>query len=91
MNDMTLTDMGPFMNRHDRRSRRVLVAMIATSLLVSAAAFTYGVLDHKSPGAILARLWFPILLCPLPMILFWIGGAVMARKRPMPGAGESRA
>jgi hypothetical protein len=82
MNDMTLTDMGPFLQRHDRRARGVFLAMTVTSLLVSAVGFAHGVLDHGSPAAIPARLWFPILFFPLPIIWLWLTHVRMARRRP---------
>lgn len=81
MSDMALTDMGPFMRRHDRRSRRIFVALLATSLLVSAAAFIYGVREYSSPGALPGRLWFGILFYPLPIIGLWVVGVFWARKR----------
>jgi hypothetical protein len=37
MSDMTLTDMTPFFDRHERRSRRVVIALVCTSLIEQGA------------------------------------------------------
>jgi len=81
MSDVAMVDMGPFMRRHDRRSRRFFVAMTTISLLTSAAIFTHGVLGRGSPQDIAGSLWTPILICPLLIIVFWHLHVRAARKR----------
>ncbi len=84
MSDMTLTDMAPFFDRHERRFRRVVIALVCTSLAVAAGIFAYGALTTGSPGTILVKLWTSILFYPLFGAVFWIGSTLYARARLVP-------
>jgi hypothetical protein len=88
MSDLTLTDMTPFFERHERRSRRVLGALVCTSLAVAAGIFAYGAFTIGAPGALLAKLWASILFYPLFGIVFWTSTALYARARRMPPGGR---
>jgi len=82
------TDMGAFMRRHDLRSRRIFVALLAASVLVAGGAFLYGVSVFGSPGALPRSLWFAMLFYPIPIIVLMLGGWVMARQRRMQPDGS---
>ncbi|MGC1457420.1 MAG: hypothetical protein WA825_03990 [Steroidobacteraceae bacterium] len=88
MSDMTLTDMTPFFERHERRSRRVVIALVCTSLAVAAGIFAYGALTTGAPGTILAKLWTSILFYPFFGGVFWICTRLYARARRMPPGGR---
>lgn len=96
MSDMTLTDMNPFFERHERRSRRVLVALVCTSLAVAAGIFAYGMLTIGAPGTLLARLWGSILFYPVFGIVVWACTALVRRRgvapnvRPPMSADDAR-
>jgi hypothetical protein len=81
MSDMTLTDMTPFFERHERKSRRAIVALTCTSLAVAAGIFAYGAVTAGEPRALLAKLWGPIVVYPLLGVVFWIGTELYARTR----------
>ncbi|HUK01561.1 MAG TPA: hypothetical protein VLW26_04725 [Steroidobacteraceae bacterium] len=85
MSDMTLTDMTPFLERHERRARRVVIALVGASLAAAAGIFAYGTLTTGAPGTVIAKLWTAILFYPLVGILFWTGTALYARRMPAGG------
>jgi hypothetical protein len=87
MNDMALTDMTSFLERHDHWSRRVRLAMISASFAVSAILLVYGMRTLGSLAA-LGKLWFPIVAYPLFTAAFWTGIALWARTRPKPPGGR---
>ena len=87
MSDTAQTDMTAFLERHDRQSRRVFVAMICASLVVSVVVFTQGVQAHGSAAA-LGKLWFPILVYPALLAAFWIAVTLWKRKQPKPPGGR---
>lgn len=88
MSDMTLMDMTPFFERHERRSRRVIIALVCTSLAVAAGIFAYGALTTGAPGRILAKLWTSILFYPIFGAVFWICTTLYARARHVPPGGR---
>jgi hypothetical protein len=88
MNDMTFTDMTPFIERQDRRLPPVFIAMLLASLVVSGVAFTQGVLNTELRDSARAGLWFPILTYPLLIVSFWGGLVLWKHKRPKPPGGR---
>jgi len=83
MSDTTLpmTDMGPFMRRHDLRSRRIFIALLTASLLFSGGTFLYGVRTLGSPAALPGPLWFAMLFYPFPIAILMVGRLAMSRRR----------
>ena len=86
MSDMPQTDMTEFLQRHDRKSRRLFVATICASLVVSAIVFTHG-LQTRGSLAAFGKLWFPILVYPVLFAVFWICVTIWKRKQPRPPGG----
>ena len=84
---MAQTDMTAFLQLHDRKSRRLFVAMICASLLVSAITFTHGMQTRGSPAAF-GKLWFPILVYPVLFAVFSIAVTIWKRKQPKPPGGR---
>ncbi|HEV2703650.1 MAG TPA: hypothetical protein VGV09_18640 [Steroidobacteraceae bacterium] len=89
MSDMMLTDMNPFFERHERKSRRLMVGLSCVSLAVGAGTFAYGTLTSGAPGALLAKLWASILFYPLIGVVVWTVIALSTRWRR--GASTGRA
>lgn len=87
MNDTTLTDMTPFLQRHDYSSRRVFFALVSASLAASAVILLYG-LRVKGSAEALGKLWFPIVAYPVFLAVFWTGTALWSRTRPKPPGGR---
>ena len=87
MSDMAQTDMTEFLQHHNRQSRRLFVAMICASVVVSAIVFTYGVQTRGSLAAF-GKLWFPILVYPVLFAVFSIAVAIWKRKQPQPPGGR---
>lgn len=88
MADMTLTDMTPFFERHERRSRRAFVTILSTNLTLAVVIFAYGALTTGSPGAVLGRQWISIVVYPLFFAGFWFAIARYQRSRPRPPDGR---
>jgi hypothetical protein len=88
MSDTTFTDMTPFFERYERRSRRVIVALVCASLAVAAGVFAYGAFTTGAPGAVLAKLWASIVLYPFIGVVLWTCTALYARSRRMPPGGR---
>jgi hypothetical protein len=86
MSDTAQTDMTAFLQRHDRKSRRLFVAMICASVVVSVVIFTLGLQTRASPAAF-GKLWFPILVYPALFAVFWIAVTIWKRKQPRPPGG----
>jgi hypothetical protein len=88
MTDTTLTDLGPFFERYDRRQRLVFVAALPASLVLSAVIFAHNlfVTEHgvKLPAVVVASMWaFGIVFPPAFMAGWWIFTERMARRRRM--------
>lgn len=75
------SDMRPFFAHHDRTTRWVFTAAIAITLLVSAALLVIGSERYGSPGAIPAALACAIVFPPLPIIVLYIGSALVKNQR----------
>lgn len=88
MNDNTLTDMTPFLARQDSRTQHLFIALLFASLMVSALTFMRGVLDVQNPGAIRSGIWFPIVVYPLLIVVFWCSIKLWQRKQPKPPGGR---
>jgi ABC-type transport system involved in cytochrome c biogenesis permease component len=73
MHDINPTDMTPFLARHDSRTRHLFMATLFASLMVSALTFKRGVLEAEAPGTIRSGIWFPIVVYPLLIVVFWGG------------------
>jgi uncharacterized membrane protein len=73
--------MAPFFERHERRSRRLLIALTCVSLALTAGIFAYGALTSGSPWTLLGRLWGVIVIYPAIGLLFLILIAFSARAR----------
>lgn len=82
MTDTAPIDIAPFLERHDRRTRRGFIAMFFISFILSAVIFAHGALATGAPGAVLSDLWTPIVIAPLIIAGLWIASARSARKRP---------
>ena len=82
MTDPTLVDMGPFLARHDRRTRWTCLAMLSISLALSAVVFVPALLGTGAPGAVVAALWMPFGQAPLTIVALWIASTLYDRTRP---------
>jgi hypothetical protein len=80
--------MGPFMRRHDLRTRRTYMLLFGTILLVAVATLAWSAFDRGSLAALPWRLWFGMLFPLLPIGVLWLGGAVMRRRRTMQPDGS---
>jgi hypothetical protein len=83
MTDTTLTDMAPFFERHEHRSRLVSVAAISASLVLSAVIFAHGVRATGAASATPASMtWaFGVVFTPVVTIAWWGFTEWMARRR----------
>ena len=93
MTDTAMTDLGPFFDRHDQRTRLTSVAALSASLVLSAVICAHLVL---SPGGIFPRLVPPIWafgVCFGPVFILgwwayteWMSGR--RRRSAPPGGGH---
>ena len=88
MSDLSLTDITPFFERHERRFRRALGTLVCASVVVATGIFAYGVLTTAAPGTLVAKLWPSVLFYPLFGVVFWTGTALYARMRRLPPGGR---
>jgi len=91
MTDTTLVEMGPFFERHDRKTLRTYVAMLSISLILSAVIFARAMGEAGAPettGAIVAELWMPVGQGPLTIVALWIASWAYGRTRPSPPDGR---
>lgn len=82
MDDMTVTDMGPFLERQQRRSQGVFISIFTASVVAAATIFAYGVGATGAPGAVFSDLWVSILVYPLFVAVFWAAVTRWSRTRP---------
>ena len=91
MTDMTLTDLGPFFRRYDRRNRLVFGASLAASVAMSATTATRllsaGVSGIRGPGAVWGE---GVVMAPLVIAAWWACGELIAhgRRKASPGDGS---
>jgi hypothetical protein len=87
MTDTTLTDLGPFFDRHDRRTRLVSFTAIAASLVLSAVILTHGVdaagrIGSEPPLVVVTAVWVVGFVFPLCFhVGWWLFTEHMARGR----------
>jgi hypothetical protein len=89
MTDTSLTDMAPFFERHDRRSRLIFVAAISASLVMSAVIFAHGppTIGGTGVNAPVVQWWFGILFTPVFLVGWYGFGELLAigrRKASLP-------
>jgi len=89
MNDTTSIDMGPFLERHNRRARAVFIATTSVSLILSAVIFICGTSTTGAADSVLESLWRPIVTGPLMIIVLWVACALYTRKNPLPADGRA--
>lgn len=82
------TDIGPFMRRRDRLSRRMFIALLTASVLTSVATFWYGTRVLGSPRAFPSHLWFSMMFYPFPILGLMIASWSMSRRRRMQPDGS---
>jgi hypothetical protein len=81
MTDTSLTDLGPFFERYDRRNRLVFVAEISASLVLSAVIFARTQLLTGEPGPVLAYQRFFVVFPPVFIVAWQVFGELLARGR----------
>jgi hypothetical protein len=81
-NESGLTDLGPFFERYDRRNRRLMVAGLGASLVLSAAIATQ-ILSTGVPGLRgVGVIWGSgVVFTPLFLAGWWAFGGLMALRR----------
>ena len=81
MTDTTSTDLGPFFERYDHRTRLVSVAAISASLVLSAVIFAHGISAETGgkPAALMRGFW--VVFTPLAIVAWWSFTELMARGR----------
>ncbi len=91
MTDMTLTDLGPFFRRYNRRNRFVLGAAVAASVAMSATTATRllstGGSGVRGPGVVWGE---GVVLAPLVIAAWWACGELIAhgRRKASPADGS---
>jgi hypothetical protein len=95
MTDASLIDLGPFFDRHDRRTRAVSLTAISASLVLAAVIFMRGPdtplgADARFPEVVTTAIWVLGILFPLTFqIGWWLVTEHMARgrRRSAPAGG----
>jgi len=86
MTDPTFVDIAPFFARHDRRTRRTFIALLCTSLVLSAAIYV----RFRVNAEVLLEvplmpppfLVLPIFISPFSIAALWVAAALYDRSRP---------
>ena len=92
MTDTTLTDLGPFFDRYDRRNRLVCIAALSASLVLSAVILTHVLsVGAPAPKPVAIAVWgLGIVFPPLFNAWWWRFTEFMARGRRMSAPPDGR-